>query len=205
MIDFRRILKVRASWGRIPKGILLVGPPGRAIPPCQGRSGGERRPLLQHQRSEFVAMFVAWALPGAGPLRPGQTECPLIIFHRRAGRLGKARGFGAMGGHDEREQTLNQLHVEMDGFDQSRRHLRPPRTDRDLDPALQGRRFDRHGPVDGRTGGAGGHPEGPPEENKTAPTWDSGAPRRHDAGDGGADLATGGTRRPCWRSEGQWM
>ena len=108
-----------AIGGRMPRGVLLVGPPGaRQDPARQGRGRGERRALLQHERLGVRRdVRRPGGRPGAGPVHPGQGQGTVHHLHRRSPCPGKARGMGAMGGHDEREQTLNQLLVEMDGFD----------------------------------------------------------------------------------------
>ena len=105
--------------GRIPKGILLVGPPGTGKTLLAKAVAGESGvPFFSLSGSEFVEMFVGL---GASRVRDlfvqAKEKAPCIVFIDELDALGKARGFGAVGGHDEREQTLNQLLVEMDGFD----------------------------------------------------------------------------------------
>ncbi|WP_246804174.1 ATP-dependent metallopeptidase FtsH/Yme1/Tma family protein [Desulfosarcina cetonica] len=139
--------------GRMPKGILLVGPPGtgktllaRAV---AGESGA---PFFAISGSDFVEMFVGM---GAARVRDlftqAREKAPCIIFIDELDALGKARGAGMIGGHDEREQTLNQLLVEMDGFDARTGVVIMGATNRPevLDPALlRSGRFDRQVLVD---------------------------------------------------------
>ncbi|HOI73223.1 MAG TPA: ATP-dependent zinc metalloprotease FtsH [Syntrophales bacterium] len=139
--------------GKIPKGILLVGPPGTGKTLLAKAVAGESGvPFFSISGSEFVEMFVGM---GAARVRDlfvqAKEKAPCIIFIDELDALGKARGFGAMGGHDEREQTLNQLLVEMDGFDPKVGVILMAATNRPeiLDPALlRAGRFDRHVLVD---------------------------------------------------------
>jgi cell division protease FtsH len=139
--------------GRIPKGILLVGPPGTGKTLLAKAVAGESGvPFFSLSGSEFVEMFVGL---GASRVRDlfvqAKEKAPCIIFIDELDALGKARGFGAVGGHDEREQTLNQLLVEMDGFDPKLGVILMAATNRPeiLDPALlRPGRFDRHVLVD---------------------------------------------------------
>jgi cell division protease FtsH len=105
--------------GKLPKGILLDGPPGTGKTLLAKAVAGESGvPFFSMSGSEFVEMFVGL---GATRVRDlfvqAKQKAPCIIFVDELDALGKARGFGTMGGHDEREHTLNQLLVEMDGFD----------------------------------------------------------------------------------------
>ncbi|MDQ5987146.1 MAG: ATP-dependent zinc metalloprotease FtsH 4 [Syntrophus sp. SKADARSKE-3] len=145
--------KFTTLGGKIPKGILLVGPPGTGKTLLAKAVAGESGvPFFSMSGSEFVEMFVGM---GAARVRDlfeqAKQKAPCIIFIDELDALGKARGFGAMGGHDEREQTLNQLLVEMDGFDARVGVILMAATNRPeiLDPALlRAGRFDRHILVD---------------------------------------------------------
>jgi cell division protease FtsH len=139
--------------GRMPKGVLLVGPPGTGKTLLAKAVAGESGvPFFSLSGSEFVEMFVGL---GAARVRDlftqAKQKAPCIIFIDELDALGKARGFGNMGGHDEREQTLNQLLVEMDGFDPKIGVILMAATNRPeiLDPALlRPGRFDRQILVD---------------------------------------------------------
>ncbi|OGP62674.1 MAG: cell division protein FtsH, partial [Deltaproteobacteria bacterium RBG_13_49_15] len=139
--------------GKLPKGVLLVGPPGTGKTLLAKAVAGESKvPFFSLSGSEFVEMFVGL---GAARVRDlfvqAKQKAPCIIFIDELDALGKARGFGMMGGHDEREQTLNQLLVEMDGFDPNAGVILMAATNRPeiLDPALlRPGRFDRQVLVD---------------------------------------------------------
>ncbi|WP_028712270.1 ATP-dependent zinc metalloprotease FtsH [Paracoccus sp. J55] len=140
--------------GRMPKGILLVGPPGTGKTLLARAVAGEAGvPFFSISGSEFVEMFVG---VGAARVRDlfeqARAKAPAIIFIDELDALGRARGIGPMsGGHDEKEQTLNQLLVELDGFDPSTGLVLLAATNRPeiLDPALlRAGRFDRQVLVD---------------------------------------------------------
>jgi len=139
--------------GKLPKGVLLVGPPGSGKTLLARAVAGESKvPFFSMSGSEFVELFVGM---GAARVRDlfsqAKTKAPCIIFIDELDALGKARGLGFTGGHDEREQTLNQLLVEMDGFDPTVGVILMAATNRPeiLDPALlRAGRFDRHILVD---------------------------------------------------------
>ncbi len=145
--------KFQEVGGRMPKGILLVGPPGTGKTLLAKAVAGESGvPFFSMSGSEFVEMFVGL---GAARVRDlfdqAKKRAPCIIFIDELDALGKARGLGGVGGHDEREQTLNQLLVEMDGFDPNVGVVLMAATNRPeiLDPALlRPGRFDRHVLVD---------------------------------------------------------
>ncbi|HPS94689.1 MAG TPA: ATP-dependent zinc metalloprotease FtsH [Deltaproteobacteria bacterium] len=155
VIDFLKTPgKFGELGGKIPKGILLVGPPGTGKTLLAKAVAGESGvPFFSMSGSDFVEMFVGL---GAARVRDlfvqAKQKAPCIIFIDELDALGKARGLGgAMGGHDEREQTLNQLLVEMDGFDSKVGVILMAATNRPeiLDPALlRPGRFDRHILVD---------------------------------------------------------
>ncbi len=138
---------------RVPKGILLVGPPGTGKTLLSRAVAGEAGvPFFSISGSEFVEMFVG---VGAARVRDlfeqARQKAPAIIFIDELDALGRARGTGLMGGHDEKEQTLNQLLSELDGFDPSTGLVLLAATNRPeiLDPALlRAGRFDRQVLVD---------------------------------------------------------
>ncbi|MFO0945528.1 MAG: ATP-dependent zinc metalloprotease FtsH [Planctomycetota bacterium] len=154
VVDFLKTpQKYQAIGGRIPKGVLLVGPPGTGKTLLAKAVAGEADvAFFGLSGSDFVEMFVG---VGAARVRDlfaqGEQRAPCIIFIDELDALGKTRGSGMVGGHDEREQTLNQLLVEMDGFDSNRGVIIMAATNRPetLDPALlRPGRFDRTVVVD---------------------------------------------------------
>ncbi|HET7321503.1 MAG TPA: ATP-dependent zinc metalloprotease FtsH [Longimicrobiaceae bacterium] len=181
--------------GRIPKGALLVGPPGTGKTLLARAVAGEAgRPFFSMSGSDFVEMFVG---VGASRVRDlfeqGKQHAPCIIFIDEIDAVGRHRGAGLGGGHDEREQTLNQLLVEMDGFEANDGVILIAATNRPdvLDPALlRPGRFDRQVVVDapdlkGREGILRVHLKKiPSAEDVEVPTLARGTP-----GMSGADLA----------------
>ncbi len=154
VVDFlKKPQKYQALGGRIPKGVLLVGPPGTGKTLLAKAVAGEAEvPFFSLSGSDFVEMFVG---VGAARVRDlfGQAEskAPCIIFIDELDALGKTRTGAAIGGHDEREQTLNQLLVEMDGFGSNSGVILMAATNRPetLDAALlRPGRFDRTVVVD---------------------------------------------------------
>ncbi len=154
VVDFLRSPeKYQVLGGRIPKGVLLVGPPGTGKTLLAKAIAGEAGvPFFSLSGSDFVEMFVG---VGAARVRDmfqqAQAKSPCIIFIDELDALGKTRGSSVVGGHDEREQTLNALLVEMDGFTSNSGVIVTAATNRPetLDPALlRPGRFDRHVLVD---------------------------------------------------------
>ena len=145
--------KFHALGGRIPRGVLLVGPPGTGKTLLAKAIAGEANvPFYSISGSEFVEMFVG---VGAARVRDlferAKHNAPCIIFMDEIDAVGRHRGAGLGGGHDEREQTLNQILSEMDGFDTNTNIIIVAATNRPdvLDPALlRPGRFDRHVIVD---------------------------------------------------------
>src|SRR2546429_3925788 len=149
IIEFlREAQKFQKLGGRIPKGVLLVGPPGTGKTLLARAVAGEANvPFFSISGSDFVEMFVG---VGASRVRDlfeqGKKNAPCIIFIDEIDAVGRHRGAGLGGGHDEREQTLNQLLVEMDGFEANEGVILIAATNRPdvLDPALlRPGRFDR--------------------------------------------------------------
>jgi cell division protease FtsH len=149
VVDFLKTPeKYQALGGRIPKGVLLVGPPGTGKTLLAKAVAGEAgAPFFSLSGSDFVEMFVG---VGAARVRDlfaqAETRAPCIIFIDELDALGKTRAGSGIGGHDEREQTLNQLLVEMDGFESNRGVIIMAATNRPetLDAALlRPGRFDR--------------------------------------------------------------
>ncbi|TWT78568.1 ATP-dependent zinc metalloprotease FtsH 4 [Posidoniimonas polymericola] len=154
VVDFlRNPERYQSLGGRIPKGVLLVGPPGTGKTLLGKAVAGEAGvPFFSLSGSDFVEMFVG---VGAARVRDmfqqAEQRAPCIVFIDELDALGKTRGSGNMGGHDEREQTLNALLVEMDGFGTNSGIIIMGATNRPetLDPALmRPGRFDRHVLVD---------------------------------------------------------
>ena len=154
VVDFLRSPdKYQVLGGRIPKGVLLVGPPGTGKTLLAKAIAGEAGvPFFSLSGSDFVEMFVG---VGAARVRDmfqqAQAKAPCIVFIDELDALGKTRGTSVVGGHDEREQTLNALLVEMDGFSSNSGVIIMAATNRPetLDPALlRPGRFDRHVSVD---------------------------------------------------------
>jgi cell division protease FtsH len=154
VVEFLKEPKKYGRLGaRVPKGVLLVGPPGTGKTLLARAVAGEAGvPFFSISGSEFVEMFVG---VGAARVRDlfeqARQKAPAIIFIDELYALGRARGAGGFGGHDEKEQTLNQLLVELDGFDPSTGLVLLAATNRPeiLDPALlRAGRFDRQVLVD---------------------------------------------------------
>ena len=158
--------KFQAVGAKIPKGVLLYGPPGTGKTLLARAVAGEAGvPFYSISGSDFVEMFVG---VGASRVRDlfeqAKTNSPAIIFVDEIDAVGRHRGAGVGGGNDEREQTLNQLLVEMDGFDVKTNVILIAATNRPdvLDPALlRPGRFDRQIVVAARPHGPRAHPQGP--------------------------------------------
>jgi len=154
IVDFLKSpKKYEANGARIPKGMLLIGPPGTGKTMLARAVAGEANvPFFSLSGSEFVEMFVG---VGASRVRDlftkAKKNAPSIIFIDEIDAVGRRRGSGMGGGHDEREQTLNQILVEMDGFEQGENVIVLAATNRAdvLDPALlRPGRFDRRVNID---------------------------------------------------------
>jgi len=187
--------KFRALGARIPRGVLLVGPPGTGKTLLAKAIAGEAKaPFYSISGSEFVEMFVG---VGAARVRDlfeqAKRTTPSLIFMDEIDAVGRHRGAGLGGGHDEREQTLNQILAEMDGFDTNTNVVVIAATNRPdiLDPALlRPGRFDRHIVIDtpdikGRKAILEVHAKGKP----LAPGIDLEVIARQTPGFSGADLA----------------
>ncbi len=187
--------KFQKLGGKIPKGVLLVGPPGTGKTLLARAIAGEAGvPFLSISGSDFVEMFVG---VGASRVRDlfeqGKKNAPCIIFIDEIDAVGRHRGAGLGGGHDEREQTLNQLLVEMDGFESNEGVILVAATNRPdvLDPALlRPGRFDRQVVIprpdlNGRVGVLKVHTQ----KIKLAPHVDLEAIARGTPGLSGAELA----------------
>src|SRR5688572_8460379 len=187
--------KFQAMGAKIPRGVLLFGPPGAGKTLFRSAVAGEAGvPFFSISGSDFVEMFVG---VGAARVRDlfeqAKQSAPAIVFIDEIDAVGRHRGAGLGGGHDEREQTLNQLLVEMDGFDQRTAVILMAATNRPdiLDPALlRPGRFDRHVTVDrpdleGRKAILNVHARGKPFDE----TVDLATVARRTPGFTGADLA----------------
>lgn len=196
IVEFLKFPEKFASLGaRIPRGVLLVGPPGGGKTLLARAVAGEAAvPFFSISGSEFVEMFVG---VGASRVRDlfdqAKRNAPAIIFVDEIDAVGRHRGAGLGGGHDEREQTLNQILVEMDGFDSSTNVIVIAATNRPdiLDPALlRPGRFDRRVTIDlpdvrGRTAILEVHSRGKPLD----PDIDMELLSKQTPGFSGADLA----------------
>jgi cell division protease FtsH len=187
--------KFQAMGAKIPRGVLLFGPPGTGKTLLARAVAGEAGvPFYSISGSDFVEMFVG---VGAARVRDlfeqAKQNAPAIVFIDEIDAVGRHRGAGLGGGHDEREQTLNQLLVEMDGFDQRTAVILMAATNRPdiLDPALlRPGRFDRHVVIDrpdleGRKGILKVHGRGKPFDE----TVELDVIARRTPGFTGADLA----------------
>lgn len=180
---------------KMPKGILLVGPPGTGKTMLAKAVAGESEvPFFSISGSEFVEMFVGMGAAKVRDLfKQAKEKAPCIVFIDEIDAIGKKRGGGALGGNDEREQTLNQLLTEMDGFEDNAGVIILAATNRpeSLDPALtRPGRFDRQVPVtlpdlQGRVAILKVHAA----KIKTAPSIDYDKVARMASGASGAELA----------------
>jgi len=196
IIEFlRNPAKFERLGGRVPRGVLLVGAPGTGKTLLAKAIAGEAdRPFFSISGSDFVEMFVGVGASRVRDLfRQAKENAPCIIFLDEIDAVGRRRGTGLGGGHDEREQTLNAILVEMDGFDSDDRVILIAATNRPdvLDPALlRPGRFDRQIVVDppdikGREAILKVHSR----KIQLAPDADLGQVARGTAGFSGADLA----------------
>ena len=187
--------KYRDIGAKMPKGILLVGPPGTGKTMLAKAVAGESEvPFFSISGSEFVEMFVGMGAAKVRDLfKQAKEKAPCIVFIDEIDAIGKTRGGGALGGNDEREQTLNQLLTEMDGFEDNAGVIILAATNRpeSLDPALtRPGRFDRQVPVtlpdlQGRVAILKVHAA----KIKTAPAIDYDKVARMASGASGAELA----------------
>ena len=187
--------KYRNIGAKMPKGILLVGPPGTGKTMLAKAVAGESEvPFFSISGSEFVEMFVGMGAAKVRDLfKQAKEKAPCIVFIDEIDAIGKKRGGGALGGNDEREQTLNQLLTEMDGFEDNAGVIILAATNRpeSLDPALtRPGRFDRQVPVtlpdlQGRVAILKVHAA----KIKTAPSIDYDKVARMASGASGAELA----------------
>ena len=154
VVDFlHEPAKYNAIGARLPKGVLLVGPPGTGKTLLAKAVAGEAKvPFFSISGSEFVEMFVGMGAAKVRDLfKQANEKAPCIVFIDEIDTIGKKRDSGGIGSNDEREQTLNQLLAEMDGFDSSKGVVLLAATNRPetLDPALtRPGRFDRRVPVE---------------------------------------------------------
>ncbi len=154
IVDFLKNPKKYSKLGaKIPKGVLLVGPPGTGKTLLARATAGEADvPFFSINGSEFIQMFVGVGATRVRDLfKTAREASPCIVFIDEIDAVGRVRGAGVGGGHDEREQTLNQILSEMDGFEQTQAVIVVAATNRHdvLDPALlRPGRFDRHVTVD---------------------------------------------------------
>lgn len=187
--------KYRDIGAKMPKGILLVGPPGTGKTMLAKAVAGESEvPFFSISGSEFVEMFVGMGAAKVRDLfKQAKEKAPCIVFIDEIDAIGKKRGGGTLGGNDEREQTLNQLLTEMDGFEDNAGVIILAATNRpeSLDPALtRPGRFDRQVPVtlpdlQGRVAILKVHAA----KIKTAPSIDYDKVARMASGASGAELA----------------
>lgn len=187
--------KYRDIGAKMPKGILLVGPPGTGKTMLAKAVAGESEvPFFSISGSEFVEMFVGMGAAKVRDLfKQAKEKAPCIVFIDEIDAIGKKRGGAALGGNDEREQTLNQLLTEMDGFEDNAGVIILAATNRpeSLDPALtRPGRFDRQVPVtlpdlQGRVAILKVHVA----KIKTAPSIDYDKVARMASGASGAELA----------------